>query len=66
MNSGQVPKPRAATVSRVAGPSCRPTNRCSGPGHIKCLAAGVDASSVSQLFRARVLTSQRATAELSR
>jgi hypothetical protein len=45
---------------------CRITNRCSGPGHIKCSAAGVDVSSSPHRFRARVLTSQLAAAELSR
>ena len=45
---------------------CRITNRCSGPGHIKCSAAGGRAVSSTHRFRARVLTSQRAAAELSR
>jgi len=44
----------------------RLTNRCSGPGTIKCLAAGVDTSSASHHHRARVLTSQPAAAELNR
>jgi hypothetical protein len=45
---------------------CRLTNRCSGPGPIKCLAAGVDGASASQYSRARVLTRQLAAAELGR
>jgi hypothetical protein len=45
---------------------CRPTNRCSGPPTIKCLAAGVDLPTTSPLPRARVLTRQLAAAELSR
>jgi len=44
----------------------RITNRCSGPGHIKCSAAGVDASPSSHRQRARVLMGWRAAAELSR
>ncbi len=45
---------------------CRLTNRCSEPGTIKCLAAGVDLPASSQLPRARVLTRQLAVAELNR
>jgi len=44
----------------------RLTNRCSEPGPIKCLAAGVDTLSASHFPRARVLTGQLAVAELSR
>jgi hypothetical protein len=51
----------------TAQPShCRLTSRCSDPGHINCLAAGVDLPTSSPLPRARVLTSQRAVAELGR
>jgi hypothetical protein len=44
----------------------RITNRCSGPGHIKCSAAGVDSCSSPHRHRARVLIGWRAAAELSR
>jgi len=44
----------------------RLTSRCSEPGPINCLAAGVDSFSSSQFSRARVLTSQPAVAELGR
>ena len=45
---------------------CRPTNRCSEPGHIKCLAAGGQAMKRTRALRARVLRGQRAVAELNR
>jgi len=45
---------------------CRPTNRCSGPGRIKCLAAGGQALSFCGRWRARVLQRPRPAAELSR
>jgi hypothetical protein len=44
----------------------RPTNRCSGRGHIKCSAAGGRAKSAPERWRARVLRWRRAAAELNR
>jgi hypothetical protein len=53
---------------QVAGLGVRRiTNRCSGPGNIKCQAAGEDALRSSHRFRARVPTKRRlAAAELNR
>jgi hypothetical protein len=57
-------------ASRPRRPSqlwgCRLTKRCSDPGRIKCLAAGEDLPTSSPMPRARVLTGQRAVAELGR
>jgi hypothetical protein len=55
---------RPGRFSKLDG--LRLTNRCSGPGHIKCMAAGGHAFCMRLAPRARVLTSQRAAAELNR
>jgi hypothetical protein len=56
--------PRTAfDLKRVLG---RLTNRCSGRGRIKCLAAGGQAQSAHERYRARVLRGRRAAAELNR
>lgn len=44
----------------------RLTNRCSGRGRIKCSAAGGQAESAPERWRARVLKCRRAAAELGR
>jgi hypothetical protein len=44
----------------------RITNRCSGRGRVKCLAAGGQALCAHERYRARVLRGRRAAAELNR
>jgi hypothetical protein len=53
-------------VPVVQGGGSRLTNRCSGRGRIKCLAAGGQAPCAHERYRARVLRGRRAAAELNR